>query len=105
MALLNMQDKRNKAFVDVILQKAKKPAEKAKTTVRGGGSLINRITNITEMVQSKLGHYKDELMLIQDEQTLHDYISKAIENGDLAIDTETTGLDPFTCHIVFQCTT
>lgn len=103
MALLNMQDKRNKAFVDVILQKAKKPAEKAKTATKSGGSLITRITNISEMVQSKLGHYKDELMLIQDEQTLHDYISKAIENGDLAIDTETTGLDPFTCHIVGVC--
>ena len=103
MALLDMKDKRNKAFVDVLLQKAKKPAQKATTSVRGGGSLIDRIKNIETLVQSKLGHYKDELMLIQTEEDLHTYIDKAIENGDIAIDTETTGLDPFTCHIVGVC--
>lgn len=103
MPLINMKDKRNKAFVDVLLQKAKKPAQKAKTSVRGGGSLIDRIKNIESMVQSKLGHYKDELMLVQTEEDLHAYIDKAIENGNIAIDTETTGLDPFTCHIVGVC--
>ena len=46
MALLDMKDKRNKAFVDVLLQKAKKPAQKATTSVLGGGSLIDRIKNI-----------------------------------------------------------
>ena len=101
MALL--KDPKSKEFMKMILEKSKKQTKSSTPTVRQGGSLINKIQNIQELVQKRLGHYADELQLIQTEEDLIAYIDKAIENDVLDIDTETTGLDPFTNHIVGVC--
>lgn len=85
-----------------LIEKTKK-AEKPKSTSQRGGSLITRIKNICDQVQKRLGHYQDELQLIQTEQELIDYIDASIVQGKIAIDTETTGLDPFTDQIVGVC--
>lgn len=63
--------------------------------VRGGG-LIEKIASINALVENKLGKYKTQyaFFLQQQESELENYITKCIENGIIAIDTETTGLDP-----------
>ena len=92
----------DKDLLKQILDKAKKPKTTA-PTLKGGNSLINKIQNIQQLVQQRLGHYAEELQLIQTQEDLKTYIDKAIENGVIAIDTETTGLDPITDHIVGVC--
>lgn len=77
--------------------------QKTKSTTQKGGSLIVKIKNICDQVQQRLGHYAQELQLIQTEEDLVRYIDKCIENGKIAIDTETTGLDAFTDKIVGVC--
>ena len=45
----------------------------------------------------------DRLELIKDVEKLHTYINKAIKNGELAIDTETNGLDRIDGKIAGVC--
>ena len=77
--------------------------QKAKPTVQKSGSLITRIQNICSQVQTRLGHYAEELELIQTKERLHEYINACIEQDIISIDTETTGLDPITDQIVGAC--
>lgn len=82
-----------------ILHKAK---TKATTTVtrRSGGSIDNKIKTLIAKVESALGKYADETLIIQDEQTLSNYIDACLTEGICAIDTETTGLDPLVDELV-----
>ena len=85
-----------------IIQKVK--SKKAVTTAkRGGNSLLVNIKRIIEFVDEHLGQYKDETLIIRDEQTLHDYIGACLNNQSVAIDTETTGLNPLTDTVVGVC--
>jgi len=77
-----------------IVQKAKKSAKKPATTVKRNGGLASQIANIKTVVLKNLGMYENETACIQNEIELYSYITKAIEFGRVAIDTETTGLDP-----------
>lgn len=80
---------------------AKKTAKKpAKQAIKAGSSLLERITNITTLVNQKLGEYKDKYICIRDANELEEYISKCIENNICSIDTETTGLNPMLDDIV-----
>lgn len=73
----------------------------APIVVKGGG-LIEKIASINALVESKLGKYKDEYEYIMsaDFDKLHEYIMTCTFNGVVAIDTETTGLDPIVDKIV-----
>ena len=84
---------------------AKKANSKTRqtATVKGGSSLIERISAIKMKVESALGHLKDDYIIIQEEDVLHDYIDKCITNNVISIDTETTGLDPLVDDIVGIC--
>lgn len=77
-------------------QIAKKSTTSAKAvkTVRQDNSLMGRIESIKLMVEQSLGQYKDEYIVINQEEVLHDYITECIGNGYIALDTETDGLDP-----------
>ena len=98
MALIKVADRGGKEQVDKVLQKAK---SKKKTATRGVSSgLVGKIKLVERLVDEKLGKYKDTTLLIQTEDVLHDYITKCINNGECAIDTETTGLDPLLDKIV-----
>lgn len=72
-------------------------------TIKGGGSLIDKIASAGQFVKAKLGKYAEEYALIQDEKELEHYIAVAIQNGVIAIDTETTGLDPLLDSIAGVC--
>ena len=77
-----------------LVNKLTKPTLASKgVTVRQGRGIMERIPSIRTMANRYLGQYADIYRIIQDERELEDYITKAIEDGELAIDTETNGLD------------
>lgn len=85
------------------LAKKSGTVKKSVPTVKGGGSIISRIQSIVATVETKLGKYRDEYILIRDEETLIKYLDKCVENGIISLDTETTGLDPMMDDIVGIC--
>lgn len=100
MALFNLPKRQVVSDKD-ILAKSNTIRNSSSPIFKGGGNIITRIQTISNMVQTKLGKYKDRYDVIRDEpEKLHSYISSCIENGICAIDTETTGLDPMLVDIV-----
>ena len=66
--------------------------------------LEEKIKIIENNIYSILGHYKDIITVIKSREELHKYISTAIQNGIIAIDTETdNSLDPLTCLLMGGC--
>ena len=67
-------------------------------------SLEEKMDLIAENVYRILGTYKDNTIVIKGNEELASYISRAIQNGVIAIDTETNrSLDPLTCKLVGFC--
>ena len=85
------------------LAKKSNTSRKVQTTVRGGNSLLAQINQIKAMVEKHLGQFKDDYVIIRNQDELHDYFAKCVNNGVVAIDTETTGLDPILDSIVGLC--
>lgn len=102
MSILNKNRASSRELIKQLVNKTKK-VKKETTVTKKGGSLIVRIKNICDLVQKRLGHYEDQLELIQTKERLHEYIDACIANNIIAIDTETTGLDPITDQIVGAC--
>lgn len=102
MPLFNIPNRPNKADT-VSLAKKSKTTKKTQTTIKGGSSLIDKIASINALCESKLGKYKDRYAVIRTEEELHDYIDECIKNKVIAIDTETTGLDPIMDNIAGLC--
>lgn len=100
MPLFNIPSRSDDRQSDKSLISKSKSKKPAKTTVRSGDSMTTRIDDIRAAVETSLGKYRDETLIIQDEASLHDYIGKCVSNGICAIDTETTGLDPFVDKVV-----
>lgn len=87
-----------------ILNKMKSP--KSSTPKRGSSkvSLQEQLSIIRANVLRILGVYKDNTQVIYTREDLHSYISAAIENGIIAVDTETNNsLDPITCTLMGPC--
>ena len=97
MALVKLAERNDD--VNKILQKAK-TKKKTTTTVKGGNGLLDKIAMAERLIEGEFSKYKDESLLIQTQEELHDYISKCIQNHVVAVDTETTGLDPLLNDIV-----
>ncbi len=76
------------------------PTEKKAPAKKSGSNLSDRIDQIKALVETHLGKYREETLVIQDKDVLSDYIDKCISNGICGIDTETTGLDPLSDDIV-----
>ena len=85
-----------------IANKSKAKTKKAPTTVKGSG-LLSKIIRIQEVVDKYLGKYKEEYRVITKKHELAEYIQFANSSGIIAIDTETTGLDPMLDKIVGLC--
>lgn len=92
-----------KAQDNKIAKKANAATRVATATVKGSGGIIGRISSITAMVDKYLSKYKEESIVIDTEEVLHEYISACIENNVISIDTETTGLDPMLDEIAGIC--
>lgn len=86
-----------------VAKKSKKSLSTQTVTIKGGGSLIDKIQSIVSLVNTKFANKKDTFLLIRTEEEFISYIDKCIENGVISIDTETTGLDPIEDHIVGLC--
>lgn len=92
-----------------ILNKIKEPksiVEKTPTNIIKSKSISidDKLNFIRDEVYRVLGKQKDNTLIIKDRQTLHDYISRSIENKIIAIDTETNNsLDPITCKLMGPC--
>ena len=103
MALFDIPTRTNSKANDKKLAKKVNIVNKATPTIKGGSSLLERISSINDLVERYLGKYKDVSLLIQTEEHLSNYIDKCIENGVISIDTETTGLDPLLDQIAGIC--
>lgn len=67
-------------------------------------SLADKLAIIKENVLKVLGHQQKNVLVIKDIITFNEYVSKAIESGRVAIDTETNNsTDPATCDIMGLC--
>ena len=103
MPLFDIPERSTKAQDMALLQKSKIRSKAVTTTKSSSGNLVNRINAAKVMVETHLSKYKDESEIINTEGRLSEYIAKAISNGVIAIDTETTGLDPLLDDLVGVC--
>lgn len=100
-SLFNLPSSRSSKSKDKTLLNKTNQVKKPSLVIKGGGTLASKIASISNLVQTKLGKYKDRYDVIRDEpEKLHTYITSCIENNICAIDTETTGLDPMQDMIV-----
>lgn len=86
---------------DSKVAKKSKITSKSVTVVKGG--LMGKINEIKAKVETNLGQFKDDYIIINDKDILHDYITECIGNGYISIDTETNGLDPLQNALVGIC--
>jgi DNA polymerase I-like protein with 3'-5' exonuclease and polymerase domains len=67
-------------------------------------TIEEQMNSIRTEVYRILGRYKDNTVVIKTRDQLRDYITKSIDNGIIAIDTETNNsLDPITCKLMGPC--
>lgn len=64
------------------------------------GGLLDKVSMAISVVKQHLYVYKDDYCYIIDEDELSEYIEYVVQQGIVAIDTETTGLDPIQDKIV-----
>lgn len=103
MALFEIPTRNNSRESDSKIIKQSKTVHKATPSIKGGSSLLERVSQAQDLVNRKLGKYKDKYILIQDSATLLHYIDICIKNKVISIDTETTGLDPLLDDIAGIC--
>jgi DNA polymerase I len=101
--LFDLPKGRTTKEADKKLTKKAKQAKESVITIKGGNSLLERINTISAMVNKHLGKYADAYQVIREEKELDEYITKAIKNGYISIDTETNSLDPITCTLAGVC--
>lgn len=77
--------------------------KKSVPSVRGGTGLYDRIATISALVNTKLGKYADQYVLLRDVLSVGAYFKRAMEVGECAIDTETDSLNPMLCKIAGVC--
>lgn len=67
-------------------------------------SMEDRLVIVKAEVERVLGRYETNTQVIRTKDELIRYIDHAIENGEIAIDTETNNsLDPITCKLMGPC--
>lgn len=102
MALFEVPKRNTKSQDKSILAKSKSVRVSA-PTVKGGTDILSRINQIKATVETSLGQYKDEYIVIRDNKVLTSYIDTVIKNKYIAIDTETDGLDPLQNNLAGIC--
>lgn len=67
-------------------------------------SIEDKLKIITAEVIRILGRYQEDTVVIKTKEQLKEYINAALQNGEIAIDTETNNsLDPLTCKLMGPC--
>lgn len=74
---------------------SKKPPVKRNT-------ILDKLNQAKQFVEETLGKYKDNYEIISTKERLREYLVES-DNLEIAIDTETTGLDPISDKIVGLC--
>lgn len=97
MALFKLPERTTEDISNILkkTQEIHKPKIKLKK-----GTLMEKISSISRLVEKNLGSEKDNFLLITDEREWINYCKKAVEDGVAALDTESTGLDNILCDIV-----
>lgn len=100
-SLFNLLPRSTKEGDSLISEKIKKkaPAKSAVRGVKAGSSLIDLIPTIKAYVAKAYEKYADLCVLMQDEDEILSYVDECIKNGIVAIDSETTSLEPITTTI------
>lgn len=98
----------NKPKPETLAKKAAKPEETetdpTKILKSKKVSLAEKLALIRVKVLEVLGKQKKNVLVIKDRATFEDYVSKAIEFGRVAVDTETNNsTDPMTCQLMGLC--
>lgn len=96
----------SKEQVKAIKKKESKPKEisidKAITSTKI--PLSDRLILINREVKRVLSVYSDRTQVIKTKEEFHNYITDAVKNGFIAVDTETNkSLDPLTCKLMGLC--
>ena len=96
-----------KSNKDKILKKVDNPKKVSvkKVNLRSKKlSITDKLYFIEQNVRNILGSYESNTKVLYNKEELSEYIDKAIENGIIAIDTETNNsLDPLTCDLMGAC--
>lgn len=82
-----------------ILKLAEKVNSKSSNTNKTPNVMMT-LSHLRKKINESLGKYKELYEIVSNKQQLEDYINKCIKNGILAIDTETTGLNPISDDLV-----
>ena len=98
----------NKPKPEALAKKAAKPEETetdpTKILKSKKVSLVEKLALIRVKVLEVLGKQKKNVLVIKDKATFEEYVSKAIEFGRVAVDTETNNsTDPMTCQLMGLC--
>ena len=98
----------NKPKPEALAKKVAKPEETetdpTKILKSKKVSLAEKLALIRVKVLEVLGKQKKNVIVIKDRATFEDYVSKAIEFGRVAVDTETNNsTDPMTCQLMGLC--
>jgi len=99
MALFDFKPKSTKeSDVLTITKTSKKNSSPVK--LKSGETLSDKIKNMRVLVEKHLGKYRDNYVLIKEEEDLVKYLRVMAKDTIFAIDTETTSLDAMTCTLV-----
>lgn len=98
----------NKPKPEALAKKATKPEETetdpTKILKSKKVSLVEKLALIKVKVLEVLGKQKKNVLVIKDKETFEDYVTKAIQFGRIAVDTETNNsTDPMTCQLMGLC--
>lgn len=98
-SLFDVPQRSNKAQDSATLKKSKKKSTTG-TVRKSGASIVDKVKTAVAMIETHLGQYRDETLVIRTEEALSDYIDAILTEGICGVDTETTGLDPVTDSLV-----
>lgn len=102
MALFKLQE-RKEDNIEAIMRKSKEQKELKPTIKLKGTGLLEQLSAIKQKVQESLGEHVKDYQLITTDKEWIDYCNKAVEDGYVAIDTETDSLDSILAHLVGVC--
>lgn len=95
---LKLTPQQNRQLRDYEILQTQK-LEKKQSKPQKSALLIDRIEAIIKYVNERLGHLQDEFIIIDNKKDLQEYLNCQT----IAIDTETTGLDPIRDRLVGVC--